>query len=71
MLFFPSVVTEWTILTFDFRNENSFTTFNKRILEFVRLPTNSVLKYHNIKGINIVTRHRLGINHLKGHKFKF
>ena len=68
--FFPSVVIEWNKLDPNIRNsENSF-IFKKKLLKFMCPSGNSVFKYHNPKGIKLLTRLRLGLSHLREHKFK-
>ena len=47
------------------RNSSSFNIFRKSILKFIRPSDNS----HNPKGIKFIIRLRLGLNHLREHKF--
>ena len=41
-----------------------------RELKFIRQSPNSVFNWHNYKGIKYLTRLRLGLSHLREHKFK-
>ena len=68
--FFPSAVIEWNKLDSRLRKVKSFTDFKKNILSFIRLKANSVFNCNSSKGLKFVTRLRLGLSHLREHKFK-
>ena len=68
--FFPSVVIEWNKLDLNIRNSENVFIFKKKLLEFIRPSGNSVFKCHNPKRIKLLTRLRLGLSHLREHKFK-
>ena len=68
--FFPSTIIEWNKLDHKIRNSSSFIIFRKSILKFIRPSANSLFNCHNAKGINFITRLRLGLSHLREHKFK-
>ena len=68
--FFPSVISEWNKLDFETRNLKSLILFKSRILKFIRPTANSVFNCHNPKGLKFLTRIRLGLSHLREHKFK-
>ena len=68
--FFPSTISEWIKLDPSLRSSESFLTFKNNILQFIRAAANSVYKCHNPKGIKLITRLRLGLSHLREHKFK-
>ena len=51
-------------------NSSSSNIFRKSILKFIRPSANSLFNCHNPKGINFITRLRLGLNHLREHKVK-
>ena len=67
--FFPSSVKEWNILDASIRNAESFSVFKKKILSFIRPTPNSVFNCHHPKGLIFLTRLRLGLSHLREHKF--
>ena len=69
-LFFPSVVIEWNKLDQNIRNSENLFIFKKKLLKFIRPSGNSVFRCHNPKGIKLLTRLRLGLSHLREHKFK-
>ena len=69
-LFFPSVVIEWNKLDLNIRNSENLFIFKKKLLKFIRPSGNSVFKCHNSKGIKLLTRLKLGLSHLREHKFK-
>ena len=61
---------EWNNLDLNLRNSCSLSTFRNSILNFVRPSANSVFNSHNPKGIKFTARLRLGLSHLREHKFK-
>ena len=40
------------------------------MLKFIRPSPNSIFNCHNTKGVKLLTRLRLGLSHLRDHKFK-
>ena len=68
--FFPSTVIEWNKLDPNLRSAASLSVFKKNLLKFIRPSRNSVFNCHNCKEIKYLTRLRLGLSHLRQHKFK-
>ena len=68
--FFPSTIMEWNKLDWEIKNSESIVTFKKRILSFIRPSANSTFNCHNPRGIKLLSRLRLGLSHLREHKFK-
>ena len=68
--FFPSTITEWNKLDRDIRNSDSLKVFKLSLLKFVGPVGNSVFKINNPYGLKLLTRLRLGLNHLRYHKFR-
>ena len=68
--FFPSTIIEWNNLDPNLRNSDTYRTFKNAILKFIRPSPNSVFECHNPQGIKFLTRLRLGLSHLREHKFK-
>ena len=68
--FFPSAIIEWNNLDPNLRNSKSISVFKEKILNFIRPSPNSVFDIRNPKGIKLITRLRLGLSHLREHKFK-
>ena len=68
--YFPSIVTAWNNLEKSIRNSESFSIFKKNILQFIRPSPNDIFNCHNPKGVKLLTRLRLGLSHLRDHKFK-
>ena len=64
ILFFPSIVSEWNKRYFNIRNSESFNTFIKKLLNFIRPCVNSIFDIHNPLGIKLLTRLRVGLSHL-------
>ena len=52
------------------RHSDDFSTFKKSILRFIRLSPNSIFNYHSPNGITLIARLRLGISHIREHKFR-
>ena len=68
--FFPSTIIEWNKLDLKIKNSESIQTFKKRILSFIRTFPNSTFNCLTPKGIKFLSRLRLGLSHLREHKFK-
>ena len=68
--FFPSTIIEWNNLDPNLRNSVTYGTFKNTVLKYIRPSANSVFKCHDSKGIKFLTRLRLGLSHLREHKFK-
>ena len=68
--FFPATIIEWNQLDIAIRNSDTYGAFRNSILNFVRPSPNKVYNCHNPKGIRYITRLRLGLSHLREHKFK-
>ena len=68
--FFPSTILEWNKLDPSLQNSTSYNLFKNSILKFIRPSPNKIFQCHNPKGIKLVTRLRLGLSHLREHKFK-
>ena len=52
------------------RNSKTFSAFKKSILKFIRPSSNFIFNGHSSKGIKLITRLRLGLSHLREHKFR-
>ena len=68
--FFPSTVIEWNKSDTNIKNSESLALFKKRVLAFIRPCLNITFHYHNPKGLKLITMLRLGLSHLRFHKFK-
>ena len=68
--FFPSTIIEWNNLDPTLRNSKSFVDFKNSILKFIRPSPSNAFNCNNYKGIRRITRLRLGMSHLREHKFK-
>ena len=65
-----SSILEWNKLDPVLWNSASYNVFKNSILKFTRPSPNKIFQCHSPKGIKLVTRLRLGISHLREHKFK-
>ena len=61
---------EWNNLDKSIRSSESLALFKKNILQFIRPAPNRTFNCHNPIGIKLITRLRLGLSHLRDHKFK-
>ena len=52
------------------RNSTSYNVFKNSILKYIRPSPEKTFQCHNPKGIKLVTKLRLGLRHLREHKFK-
>ena len=68
--FFPSAITEWDKLDLNIRNSESLNIFKKSLLKFKRPSGSSVFNCHNLRGVKLLTKLRLGLSHLREHNFK-
>ena len=69
-MFFPSTIIEWKKLDQKIKNSERIETFKKRILSFIRSSSNSTFNCHKPTGIKLLSRLRLGLSHLREHKFR-
>ena len=53
------------------RNSTSINIFKKSLLQFARSSPKSLFNCHSPKGIKYEIRSRLGLSHLREHKFKY
>ena len=68
--FFPSAIIEWNNLDPNLRNSKIIPVFKEKIFNFTRPSPNSFFDFHNHKGIKLITRFKLGLSHLREHKFR-
>ena len=65
--YFPSTIIEWNN---NIRNSETLNIFKSKILKFIRPTANSTFGCHNSIGVKLLTGLRLGLSHLREHKFK-
>ena len=68
--FIPPVVIEWNKLDLNIRNSESLNISKKSLLKFIRPSGSSVFNFHNLRGAKLLTMLKLGLSHLRQHKFK-
>ena len=68
--FLPCVIKEWNKLDPDKRSFQSYESFHKDLLNFIRPSKNKIFNIHDQVGIKLLTRLRLGLSHLREHKFR-
>ena len=64
------VIKEWNKLDPDKRSCQSYESFCKVLLSFIRPSENKIFNIHDQVGIKLLTRLRLGLSHLREHKFR-
>ena len=62
---------EWKNLNPHLKKSASFSIFKSNVLKFIRPSPKSVSICYNPRGICLTTRLRLGLSHLRKHKFKY
>ena len=60
----------WNKLDRDIHNNNFFNVFKFSLLKFVRPVANSAFEINNPYSLKLLTRLRLGLSHLRYHKFR-
>ena len=68
--FFPSTIIEWNKLDSNICCSPSYKLFRKQILKFIRPQPNSIFNVPNSLGLTYLTRLRVGLSHLREHKFR-
>ena len=70
--YFPSTIIEWSKLDSNIRNSETLKSkiFKSKIFKFIRPTANSIFGCHNPIGVKLLSRLRLGLSHLREHKFK-
>ena len=68
--FFPLAVIKWNSLDHGIRKVGGFSAFKNNILNLIRLIPNSIFNCENHTEIKLITRLRVGLSHLRKHKFK-
>ena len=68
--FLPYTIKGWNKLSLEIRNYESYSIFKKSLLKFIRTIPNSVFGVADIYGIKLLTRLRVGLSHLREHKFR-
>ena len=58
------------MLDSDIRSSESLNVFKSKILKFFRPKANFFFNCLNPERVKLITRLRLGVSHIQGHKFK-
>ena len=61
---------EWNKLVLNIRNSESLLSLESKVLRFIRLSEKGIFLCNNPKGIQLLSRLRLGLSHLRDQKFK-
>ena len=68
--FFPSCSSNWNQLDPNIKNSSSIEIFKRALLSFIRPKPANVYRIHHPRGLKLLTRLRLGLSHLREHKFR-
>ena len=68
--FFPSCYSIWNQLDPNIQNSSSIVVFKRALLSFIRPKPANVYRIHHPRGRKLLTRLRLGLSHLREHKFR-
>ena len=68
--FFLSTVIQWNQIDKITQKSDSLNICKKSILKFLRPPSNRVYDCHNLKGIKLLIRLKVGLSHLCDSKFR-
>ena len=68
--FFPNVINEWNKLHEEIKCATSFSLFKASLLKMGRPHAKSTFRIDNPVGIRLLVRLRLGLSHLKEHRFR-
>ena len=66
----PYCLNEWGKLDKDIQNSVSISMFKSSLLRFIRPTCRPIYNIHDPVGLKLLTRLRLGLSHLKEHKFR-
>ena len=67
--FFRYTIKEWNNLNAEIRKSVSYEVFKNSLLKFIRPSPNSLFNESDNLGIKLLTRLRIGLSHLREHKF--
>ena len=67
--FFPYIIKEWNNLNPEICKSVSYEVFKNSLLKFIRPSPKSLFNVSDSLGIKLLTRLRLGLSHLREHKF--
>lgn len=68
--FFPYCANQWNKLDPEIRNSPTVISFKRSLLHFIRPTAHSIFKIHDPRGLKLLTRLRVGLSHLREHKFR-
>ena len=68
--FLPYSIKEWNQLPLEFRNASTYPLFRNNLVKNVRPSPKSLYGIHDPLGVKLLTRIRLGLSHLREHKFR-
>ena len=68
--FFPFTIREWNRLAEDTKHAISFKSFRNILLKSIKPIPNGIFDACDPHGIKLLTRLRVGLSHLRDHKFR-
>ena len=67
--FFPDTTHAWNLLSDFIKTSPSLSIFKNRLLTFFNSKPNCIYDIHNPVGLRYLTRLRVGLSHLRSHKY--
>ena len=68
--FFPSCTYNWNQRDPDIQKYSSLEIYKRALLKFIRPTSANIYKIYHPRGLKLLTRLRLGLSHLREHKFR-
>ena len=68
--YFPSYSSNWNQLDPNIKNYSSIEIFKRALPSFICPKPGNVYRIHHPRGLKLLTRLRLGLSHLREHKFQ-
>ena len=68
--FFPGTSNAWNLLSSFIKSSPLLSIFKKRYSDFFIVKPNTIYEIHNPIGLRYLTRLRVGLSHLRSHKYR-
>ena len=68
--FFPDTSNSWNLLSSFIKSSPTLNIFKKRYMKFFNINPNPIYGIHNPIGLKYLTRLRVGLSHLRAHKYQ-
>ena len=68
--FFPYCISKWNQLEPELQNSLTLSSFKHSLLRFIRPTASPIYNIQHSRGLKLLTRLRVGLSHLREHKFR-